>query len=127
MTAPLPNSTIYYTTDGADPRVMFTGAVSNSAVAYSGPITNNQTARIRARSLWQGTNWSAMSEADFNVASLEQEPRHAARDGRKRDRELDHRDRRRREPARLQPMREVTPITVPRAPALAQPQGREPR
>jgi hypothetical protein len=70
MTAPLPNSTIYYTTDGADPRVMFTGAVSNSAVAYSGPLVLNQTMRIRARSLWQGTNWSALNEADFNVASL---------------------------------------------------------
>jgi hypothetical protein len=70
MTAPLPNSTIYYTTNGDDPRVMFTGAVSNSAAAYSGPITLSQSMRVRARALWQGTNWSALNEADFNVAAL---------------------------------------------------------
>jgi hypothetical protein len=70
MTAPLPNSTIYYTTNGDDPRVMFTGAVSNSAVAYSGAIALSQSLRVRARALWQGTNWSALNEADFNVAAL---------------------------------------------------------
>jgi len=70
MSAPLANSTIYYTTNGDDPRVMFTGAVSNSAVAYSGPVTLNQSMRVRARALWQGTNWSAINEADFNVAAL---------------------------------------------------------
>lgn len=70
MTAPLPGSAIYYTTNGDDPRVMFTGAVSNSAVAYAGSITLNQSMRIRARALWQGTNWSALNEADFNVAAL---------------------------------------------------------
>ncbi|MBK8002157.1 MAG: lamin tail domain-containing protein [Verrucomicrobia bacterium] len=70
MSAPLPGSVIYYSTNGDDPRVMFTGAVSNSAVAYSGIIALNQSMRIRARALWQGTNWSALNEADFKVAAL---------------------------------------------------------
>src|SRR5205823_6267275 len=38
MAAPL-GGTIYYTTNGDDPRVRFTGAVSNSAVAYTSPVT----------------------------------------------------------------------------------------
>jgi hypothetical protein len=73
MTAPLSNSVIYYTTNGDDPRVMFTGAVSNSAVAYAAGtngIEITQSMRVRARSLWQGTNWSAINEADFSVAAL---------------------------------------------------------
>ena len=69
ITAPIADSVIYYTTNGDDPRVMFTGAVSNSAAAYSAPIALNQSARIRARALWRGTNWSALTEADFSVAS----------------------------------------------------------
>src|SRR6185295_15571426 len=61
--------TIYYTTNGSDPRVMFTGAVSNSAVAYTGPVTLDQSALIKARTLNNG-NWSAVSEALFQVAVL---------------------------------------------------------
>ena len=70
MTAPFAGSEIYYTINGDDPRVMFTGAVSNSAALYAGPIGVGQSMRVRARSLWQGTNWSAINEADFSVASL---------------------------------------------------------
>src|SRR6185436_13858457 len=43
--------TIYYTTNGADPRVMFTGAISNSALAYTAPIALNQSMVIKARTL----------------------------------------------------------------------------
>ncbi len=60
--------TIYFTTDGADPRVMFTGAVSNSAVAYAAPLVLNQDTLIKARTLTAG-NWSALTEATFSVAS----------------------------------------------------------
>jgi hypothetical protein len=61
--------TIYYTTNGDDPRVMFSGAVSNSAVAYAGPVTLNQSTLVKARTL-DGTNWSAVTEANFFVATL---------------------------------------------------------
>jgi hypothetical protein len=58
--------TIYYTTDGSDPRVMFTGAVAPSAVAYVEPVVLPNPVRLKARSL-QGTNWSALTEAVFEV------------------------------------------------------------
>ncbi len=61
--------TIYYTTNGDDPRVMFSGAVSNTAVAYAGPITLDQSTVVKARTL-NGTNWSAVTEATFAVATL---------------------------------------------------------
>jgi hypothetical protein len=70
MTSPIPGSTIYYTTNGADPRVMFTGAVSNAAVLYSGPVTLSQGTQVRARALHNGTNWSAMNEATFEIARV---------------------------------------------------------
>ncbi|HTD66513.1 MAG TPA: lamin tail domain-containing protein, partial [Candidatus Limnocylindria bacterium] len=62
--------TIYYTTNGADPRVMFSGAVSNAAVAYAGPVALSQSAVVKARSLIDGTNWSAVTEATFAVATI---------------------------------------------------------
>jgi hypothetical protein len=68
MSAPY-GGTIYYTTNGDDPRVMYTGAVSNSAVTYAGPVSVNQSVLIRARTLNAG-NWSPISEATFSVAAL---------------------------------------------------------
>jgi hypothetical protein len=70
MTTPLPGSVIYYTTNGADPRVMFTGAVSNAAVAYTGAVILSQGAVVRARALHNGTNWSALNEATFEIARV---------------------------------------------------------
>jgi hypothetical protein len=70
MAAPIVGSVIYYTTNGADPRVPFTGAVSNAATAYSGPITLNRSTLVRARALLNGTNWSAINEATFEVARV---------------------------------------------------------
>jgi hypothetical protein len=69
MTAPL-GGTIYYTLNGDDPRVPFTGSVSNSAVAYTGPFTLNQSMSIKARTLLNQTNWSALVEANFAVGNL---------------------------------------------------------
>ena len=60
---------IYYTTNGSDPRTAFTGAVSPSALTYSGPVALNSTVTIRARAL-TGGNWSALTEATFIVGSL---------------------------------------------------------
>ncbi len=61
--------TIYYTTNGSDPRIAFSGAVSPSALTYAGPVTLNNTVTIRARAL-TGGNWSALTEATFTVGSL---------------------------------------------------------
>ncbi len=69
MTAPL-GGNIYFTTNGDDPRVRFTGAVSNSAVTYSAPVTLDRTVVVKARTLLNGTNWSALAEAEFKVESL---------------------------------------------------------
>jgi hypothetical protein len=70
LTAPIPGSAIYFTTNGADPRVKFSGAVSNAALAYTAPVALNQSVLIRARSLLNGTNWSALEEATFEVARV---------------------------------------------------------
>lgn len=69
MTNPL-GGPIYYTTNGDDPRVPFSAAVSNSALTYTDPITLNRTVVVKARSLHNGTNWSALAEAEFKVESL---------------------------------------------------------
>jgi hypothetical protein len=61
--------TIYYTTDGSDPRVMFTSAVAPSASTYTGPLTLNQSVVVKARSRNDST-WSALTEARFDVALL---------------------------------------------------------
>jgi len=70
LTAPIPGSAIYYTLDGADPRVMFSGAVSNAAQLYTGPVVLDQPVQVRTRALLNGTNWSALNEAAFDVARL---------------------------------------------------------
>ena len=62
--------TIYYTTNGDDPRVLFTGAVSNTAVAYVAPLVLNQGLRIKARTLNPSSQWSALTEAIFDVGYL---------------------------------------------------------
>ncbi len=68
MTAPA--GTIYYTTNGVDPRVYGSGAISAHARASAGPISVGSSLRVKAR-VWNGTAWSALNEADFTVAQLE--------------------------------------------------------
>jgi hypothetical protein len=60
-----PVGTIYYTTDGSDPRLTG-GAISETALAYSGaiPITTSRTIKTRVLS---GTTWSAIEEATYTV------------------------------------------------------------
>ena len=60
--------TIYYTTDGSDPRVYYdtTGVRTPMAVAYTTPIAINAYATIKARAL-NGTVWSALNTATFTV------------------------------------------------------------
>jgi hypothetical protein len=60
---------IYYTTDGTDPRVMFTSAVSPTATRYAGPVTLDATTIIKARMLTNGA-WSALTEATFEVSQF---------------------------------------------------------
>jgi len=55
-----PAGTIYYTRNGTDPRLAG-GAVSSSALTYSGNITLNQSAQIKARVLSGGV-WSALTD-----------------------------------------------------------------
>ena len=47
MTAPV--GEIWYTTNGLDPRVPFTGAIDDSAQKYTGPITLNESTQVKAR------------------------------------------------------------------------------
>jgi hypothetical protein len=67
-----PNTVIYFTTNGVDPRVMFTSAVSLSARAWdpTNEFRLQQSMLVKARSLQHGTNWSALSEAQFDVGTL---------------------------------------------------------
>jgi hypothetical protein len=58
--------TIYYTTDGTDPRVYGTGAVSPSATEYTGPLALDRGVVIKAR-VRSGTTWSALVEATFTL------------------------------------------------------------
>ncbi|HXG46775.1 MAG TPA: lamin tail domain-containing protein, partial [Methylomirabilota bacterium] len=70
LTMTAPAGTIYYTTNGSDPRVYGSGAVSPQAVGYGGgPVVVNRSMVVKARALW-GTNWSALNEATFTVAEL---------------------------------------------------------
>jgi hypothetical protein len=56
---------VYYTTDGSDPRTS-TGAISSSALLYAGPITINNTTEVNARTLVNGA-WSAVSDQVYNL------------------------------------------------------------
>lgn len=68
--ADCPDCTIYYTTDGSDPRLPVTGEVSPAADAYNGPLVLQETVRVKARLAAPGPaglTWSAMQEAFFSV------------------------------------------------------------
>lgn len=63
LTAP---GAIYYTKNGTDPREAVTGNAIGTL--YAGPITLTQTCTIKARAR-NGTEWSALTEADFIVGT----------------------------------------------------------
>lgn len=71
MSNPNPAGTIYYTTDGSDPRDRATGGPSASAVAYSGAIPLSESTRVRARVLADSpgaaNDWSAEVNRAFRV------------------------------------------------------------
>ena len=58
-------TTVYYTLDGSDPRLLG-GAVSTTAIPYSGGITLTQGTRVKARA-YSGGVWSALSDVTFYV------------------------------------------------------------
>ncbi|HEX7861611.1 MAG TPA: lamin tail domain-containing protein [Verrucomicrobiae bacterium] len=60
--------TIYYSTNGVDPRVYGTGAVSPQARTYSASIALPGTIQVKAR-LYSAGNWSALTEATFTSES----------------------------------------------------------
>lgn len=62
---------IYYTTNGTDPRIMFTSAVSTDARAFdpAHPLVLERDLEVLARSL-DGTNWSALARGRFQVERL---------------------------------------------------------
>jgi hypothetical protein len=65
LTLSVPTGTIWYTTDGSDPRLRG-GAISSSAQQYTGPITLNRGMRVRTRAL-SGSTWTAITEATFFI------------------------------------------------------------
>jgi hypothetical protein len=67
LTISAPVGTIYYTTNGADPRLEG-GAVSPDAFIYTGPINLNASRGVRARAFHTNT-WSAVNDATFIEAT----------------------------------------------------------
>ncbi len=58
--------TIYYTTDGTDPRLPVTEEVSPNAVAYNTSLVFTNNTSVKAR-VFDGEVWSALHAATFNV------------------------------------------------------------
>ena len=67
---PNTNGTIYYTTNGTDPRVYGSGAVAPGALVYTNgtPLVLNRSVIVNAR-VFNGS-WSALSAGNFTVGSL---------------------------------------------------------
>jgi hypothetical protein len=68
ITNPNAGGTLYYTLNGADPRLTG-GAVSGNAVTYSTAVTLAASKTVKARVLLGG-EWSALTEAYFSVATV---------------------------------------------------------
>ncbi|MBN1671729.1 MAG: lamin tail domain-containing protein [Kiritimatiellae bacterium] len=64
-----PADTIYYTTDGNDPRLEG-GGIAGSATGGASPqtVTLSRTTHVKARVRRTATSWSAVNEATFTVA-----------------------------------------------------------
>src|SRR5262249_27241442 len=60
-----PSGAIYFTLDGADPR-LWGGGLAGTAQLYSPPLVLSNATFVRAR-VRDGTNWSALIEATFYV------------------------------------------------------------
>ena len=63
--------TIYYTTDGSDPRTPYTAAVSGTATPYTGSFTLNKSTDLKARIYKSSTaKWSSLNEAVYAFADV---------------------------------------------------------
>lgn len=69
LTMTVPTGTIYFTTNGVDPRVYLAGSPAPDALIYSNAIPLSRSAVVKARAR-VGTTWSALTEAQFTVAQL---------------------------------------------------------
>jgi len=56
--------TIYYTTDGSDPRTSMTGVIATKATTYKTPVNIGSDITIRARAK-TSSEWSAITEATY--------------------------------------------------------------
>jgi hypothetical protein len=68
VTISAPAGTIYYTTNGSDPRLPG-GAVSPDALAYGTGVILTNSGPLRARAFATNT-WSALAEADYLLANV---------------------------------------------------------
>ncbi|MEZ5301095.1 MAG: lamin tail domain-containing protein [Verrucomicrobiales bacterium] len=66
--AAIPSGSIYYTTDGSDPRKAG-DSIAPAAQLYAGPIQLPASSNVRARR-FDGGIWSALTEATFLVGEL---------------------------------------------------------
>lgn len=66
LSNPNGSGTIYYTTDGTDPRTV-NGGISGNATAYSSPISITDSTTITTRVLDSG-DWSAKDRVNFTIA-----------------------------------------------------------
>ena len=64
VTISAPAGTLYFTTDGSDPRA-WGGGVAPGARLYSGPVPLVESVTLRARARGANNTWSALNEADF--------------------------------------------------------------
>lgn len=69
MTNPDSVGTLYYTTDGSDPRLAG-GAVAGTALVYNSAITLPGSITLKARVKNTDGEWSALNEASFTTGSL---------------------------------------------------------
>lgn len=63
-----PGGTIYYTTDGNDPR-LHGGAVNPNAHIYTSPISFTKSTQVKSRELDNG-EWTALNEATFSFGAI---------------------------------------------------------
>jgi hypothetical protein len=69
LTMSAPAGTIYFTTNGVDPRVYLAGSPAPDALRYTNTVSLSRTTTVKARAL-NGTNWSALNEATFTIEKL---------------------------------------------------------
>ncbi|MCK4886782.1 MAG: lamin tail domain-containing protein [Planctomycetes bacterium] len=61
-------ATIYYTTNGTDPR-LHGGGISPSASVYTSPIAINSTVAIKARAKYSDGKWSCLMDETYTLGS----------------------------------------------------------